>query len=183
MFVHELVAMQANAAPDAVAIVGDDQLTYGDLNSRADRLARRLVSLGVQSEVPVALFLERSPELAIAALAVLKAGGTYVPLDPGYPPTRIAMLLEDCAAPVVVTHSSVAKKLPSGNWRTIVLDGDEAETEVPQDSTKPQIAPNNTAYVIFTSGSTGRPKGVQITHANLLNLVQWHQRAFRHYRG
>ena len=178
MFVHELVAMQANAAPDAVAIVGDDQLTYGDLNSRADRLARRLVSLGVQSEVPVALFLERSPELAIAALAVLKAGGTYVPLDPGYPPTRIAMLLEDCAAPVVVTHSSVAKKLPSGNWRTIVLDGDEAETEVPQDSTKPQIAPNNTAYVIFTSGSTGRPKGVQITHANLLNLVQWHQRAF-----
>ena len=75
MFVHELVAMQANAAPHAVAIVGDQQLTYGDLNSRADRLARRLVSLGVQSEVPVALFLERSPELAIAALAVLMAGG------------------------------------------------------------------------------------------------------------
>ncbi len=178
MFVHELVAMQANAAPHAVAIVGDQQLTYGDLNSRADRLARRLVSLGVQSEVPVALFLERSPELAIAALAVLMAGGTYVPLDPGYPPTRIAMLLEDCAAPVVVTHSSVAKKLPSGNWQTLLLDGEDAEVGVLQGSTKPQITPENTAYVIFTSGSTGRPKGVQITHANLMNLVQWHQRAF-----
>lgn len=94
MFVHELVAMQASAAPDAVAVVGDKQLTYGDLNSRADQLARRLVSLGVHSEVPIALFLERSPELAIAALAVLKAGGSYVPLDPSYPLTRIAMLLE-----------------------------------------------------------------------------------------
>ena len=88
------------------------------------------------------------------------------------------MLLEDCAAPVVVTHSSVAKKLPSGNWRTIVLDGDEAEVGVLQGSTKPQITPDNTAYVIFTSGSTGRPKGVQITHGNLINLVHWHQRAF-----
>lgn len=178
MFVHELVAMQASAAPDAVAVVGDKQLTYGDLNSRADRLARRLVSLGVYSEVPVALFLERSPELAIAALAVLKAGGTYVPLDPSYPLTRIAMLLEDCAAPVVLTHSSVADKLPSGNWQTIVLDGEDAEAGVPEVSANPQINPGNTAYVIFTSGSTGRPKGVQITHANLLNLVQWHQRAF-----
>lgn len=179
MFVHELVAMQASAAPDAVAVVGDKQLTYGDLNSRADQLARRLVSLGVHSEVPIALFLERSPELAIAALAVLKAGGSYVPLDPSYPLTRIAMLLEDCAAPVVLTDSSVADKLPSGNWQTILLDDEEAEAGVPEVSAEPRLTPDNTAYVIFTSGSTGRPKGVQITHANLLNLVQWHQRAFQ----
>ena len=179
MLVHELVAVQASATPDAVAVVGDKQLTYGDLNSRADRLGRQLASLGVHSEVPVALFLERSPELAIAALAILKTGGKYVPLDPGYPPTRIAMLLEDCAAPVVLTHSSVADKLPAGNWRTIVLDVEETEAGAPELPTKPQISPDDTAYVIFTSGSTGRPKGVQITHANLMNLVQWHQQAFQ----
>ncbi len=178
MSVHELVARQASATPDAIAVAGERQLTYGDLNRRADLLARLLISLGVQREVSVALFLERSPELAIAALAVLKAGGTYVPLDPGYPATRIAMLLEDCAAPVVLTHSSVADKLPAGNWRKIVLDREKAEAEVAERSTEPQISSDDTAYVIFTSGSTGRPKGVQITHANLMNLVQWHQRAF-----
>src|ERR1700686_3011394 len=179
MFVHELVAMRASAAPDTLAIVGDEQLTYGELNARANQLAHRLCSLGIRSEVPVALFLERSPELAIAALAVLKAGGTYLPLDPNYPPTRIGMLMEDCAAPVVLTHSAVARKLTAGNWRTIVLDTEDARIAehafVGPDN---PINPEDLAYVIFTSGSTGRPKGVQITHANLLNLVRWHQRAF-----
>jgi amino acid adenylation domain-containing protein len=180
MFVHELVAMRASTAPDSLAIVGDKQLTYGELNARASQLAHRLCSLGIRSEVPVALFLERSPELAIAALAALKAGGTYVPLDPNYPPARIGMLLEDCAAPVVLTHSAVASKLTAGNWRTIVLDTEDAGIaehafEGPDDP----INPEDLAYVIFTSGSTGRPKGVQITHANLLNLVSWHQRAFQ----
>src|SRR6201987_5408513 len=183
MFVHELIAMRASAAPDALAIVGDKQLTYGELNARANQLAHRLGSLGIRAEAPVALFLERSPELAIAALAVLKAGGTYVPLDPNYPPTRIGMLLEDCAAPVVLTHSAVARKLAAGNWRTIILDAPDAEIPKrdftsPDDPINPQINPEDSAYVIFTSGSTGRPKGVQITHANLLNLVRWHQRAF-----
>src|ERR1700756_822846 len=183
MFVHELIAMRASATPDALAIVGDKQLTYGELNARANQLAHRLGSLGIRAEVPVALFLGRSPELAIAALAVLKAGGTYVPLDPNYPPTRIGMLLEDCAAPVVLTHSAVARKLAAGNWRTIILDAPDAEiakrdSVTPDDPVNPQINPEDSAYVIFTSGSTGRPKGVQITHANLLNLVSWHQRAF-----
>ena len=105
-----------------------------------------------------------------------------MPLDPSYPPTRIAMLLDDCTAPVVLTHSSVAEKLPAGKYQTVVLDGEEeiaeAGVEVPDDAAAQQITPENTAYVIFTSGSTGRPKGVQITHANLLNLVKWHQCAF-----
>jgi len=180
MLVHELVAMRAGLVPDAVAIAaGDQELTYGKLNARANQLADLLSSLGVKAEVPVALFLERSPELAIAALAVLKAGGPYVPLDPGYPPNRVSMLLEDSGAPVVLTHSSVAKKLPPGIWRTIVMDAEEASNSehafVPPRS---PINPENLAYILFTSGSTGRPKGVQITHANLLNLVRWHQRAF-----
>lgn len=183
MFIHELVARQASAAPDAIAIAGEKQLTYGDLDRRATRLARRLTAIGVRGEVPVALFLERSAELAIAALAVLKAGGAYVPLDPSYPQTRIALLLEDCAAPVVLTHSSVAGKLPAGKWQTIVLDREEkdaaASAGAPAHATGSKINPDSSAYIIFTSGSTGRPKGVQITHANLLNLVQWHQRAFQ----
>jgi len=180
MCVHDLVALQAHAVPDAVAIIGGDKkLTYGEMNARANHLANLLRSRGIKAEVPVALFLERSPELATGALAVLKAGGAYVPLDPSYPPARIAMLLEDSAAPVVLTHSSVANKLPSGTWQTIVVDAEEGEL-----AEQPLVAPSvrsnaeDCAYVIFTSGSTGRPKGVQITHANLLNLVRWHQRAF-----
>lgn len=178
MFVHEAVARQASALPDAVAIVaGNRKLTYRELNARADRLACVLQSCGIKAEVPVALFLERSAELAIAALAVLKAGGPYVPLDPSYPSARISMLLEDSGAPVVLTHSSVAGQLPLGPWRTIVMDASDeatANTSVVASHTSAE----DLAYIIFTSGSTGRPKGVQITHANLLNLVQWHQRAF-----
>jgi amino acid adenylation domain-containing protein len=180
MCVHDLVALQAHAVPDAVAIIGGDKkLTYGEMNARANHLATLLRSRGIKAEVPVALFLERSPELATAALAVLKAGGAYVPLDPSYPPARIAMLLEDSAAPVVLTHSSVADKLPSGTWQTIVVDAEEGElAEQTLVAPSVQSNPEDCAYVIFTSGSTGRPKGVQITHANLLNLVRWHQRAF-----
>ncbi len=128
---------------------------------------------------PSPSFCQRSPELATAALAVLKAGGAYMPLDPNSPPARVAMLLEDSAAPVVLTHSSVANKLPSGSWKIIAIDAVEREildhaVAAPSFKTNPE----DCAYIIFTSGSTGRPKGVQITHANLLNLVRWHQRAF-----
>lgn len=180
MCVHDLVEMQARALADAVAIAdGDRKVTYGEMNARANQLANFLRSLGVRAEVPVALFLERSPELPTAALGVLKAGGAYVPLDPGYPSARIAMLLEDSAAPVVLTHSSLANKLPSGGWKKIVIDSTEGEI-LSHSNAAPKIktSPEDCAYIIFTSGSTGRPKGVQITHANLINLVRWHQRAF-----
>jgi amino acid adenylation domain-containing protein len=180
MCVHELVAMQARAVPDAVAVAqGDRELTYGEMNARADQLANLLHSLGVRAEVPVALFLRRSPELAMAALAVLKAGGAYVPLDPTYPPARISMLLEDSAASVVLTHSSAADTLPSGSWKTVFMDAVEGEIfDQTAAAPSPATIPEDCAYIIFTSGSSGRPKGVQITHANLLNLVRWHQRAF-----
>ena len=180
MCVHELVAMQARAVPHAVAVTQDHRkLTYGEMNDRADHVANLLHSLGVSADIPVALFLQRSPELATAALAVLKAGGAYVPLDPTYPPARISMLLEDSAASVVLTHSSVADTLPSGSWKTILMDAVEGEI-FDQTAATPNLTtnPEDCAYIIFTSGSSGRPKGVQITHANLLNLVRWHQRAF-----
>src|ERR1700687_3472972 len=179
--VHELVQLQASATPDSVALVsGNHHVTYGELNARANQLAHRLRSLGIGSDVPVALCMERSVELPIAALGILKAGGAYVPLDPSYPSRRLSMLLEDCGTPVVVTQPGVAGKLPAGKWETIVLDEDGLDSSA-IDSAGVSVAnttAENLAYVIFTSGSTGRPKGVQITHGRLLNLVTWHQHAF-----
>ncbi|MGH9447179.1 MAG: non-ribosomal peptide synthetase, partial [Terriglobia bacterium] len=178
--IHNLFEAQANATPDAVAVVaGERQLTYSELDGRANQLAHLLRSFGVGPEVPVGLCMKRSTDLVVAALAVLKSGGAYVPLDPAYPPNRLSMLFNDTGAPVVVTHPCVAKQLPSGNWRTVILDGCGTETSgCSMPSPIVETSPDNLAYIIFTSGSTGRPKGVQITHANVLNLVRWHQRAF-----
>jgi amino acid adenylation domain-containing protein len=178
--VHDLVQLQASATPDSVALVsGNNHVTYGELNARANQLAHRLRSLGIGPDVPVGLCMERSVELPIAALGILKAGGAYVPLDPTYPSRRLSMLLEDSGTPVVVTQAGVARKLPAGKWETVVLDEDGLDSAV--DSTVLPVAnttPENLAYIIFTSGSTGRPKGVQITHGSLNNLVSWHQHAF-----
>jgi amino acid adenylation domain-containing protein len=128
--------------------------------------------------------MERSVDLAIAALAILKAGGAYVPLDPTYPPNRLAALLEDSSTLLLVTQPGVAPQLPAGKWRTIILDADGlTSADSPSTSPVTETKPENLAYIIFTSGSTGRPKGVQITHASLLNLVSWHQRAFNVVRS
>ena len=178
--IHDLVQLQASATPDSVALVsGNCRVTYRELNDRANQLAHRLRSLGVGPDVPVGLCMERSVELPIAALGIMKAGGAYMPLDPTYPSRRLAMLLEDSGTPLVVTQSCVASKLPTGKWRALVLDGDGLESDL--DSSVAPVAntkPENLAYIIFTSGSTGRPKGVQISHGSLHNLVAWHQRTF-----
>ena len=178
--VHDLVGAHAAATPDAIAIVdGYKQLTYGELDARANRLAQLLRELGVGPEAPVALCMRRSTDLIVGALGILKAGGAYVPLDPDYPANRLSMLLNDSGARLVVTHPGVAQQLPSGDWRTVVLDAvGTATARYPSVAPHIETQPENLAYVIFTSGSTGRPKGVQITHANLMNLVRWHQRAF-----
>ena len=180
-YVHDLVDRCARAAPEAIAVTaGNRKLNYRDLNNRANQLANALRAAGVTAEVPVAVFLERSPELVVAVLAVLKAGGAYVPLDPGYPSSRISMLLGDCDAPLVITHSSLLSRIPDGKWQTIAVDSQAAEIgKQPTVGPDDQVKPEQLAYIIFTSGSTGRPKGVQITHANLLNLVHWHHRAFQ----
>src|ERR1700716_4207089 len=181
MCVHDLVSAQATAAPDAVAVVaGDQQLSYRELDSRANRLAHLLRSQGVGPDVPVGLCMERSIDLAIAALAILKAGGAYVPLDPSYPSKRLATLLEDSGTILLVTQPGLANQLPAGKWRTIILDADGLATaDYPGTSPVTDTKPANLAYIIFTSGSTGRPKGVQITHASLMNLVSWHLNAFK----
>jgi amino acid adenylation domain-containing protein len=180
MCVHDLVSLRANATPDAVAIVdGDQQVSYGDLDVRANQLAHLLCSLGVGPEVPVGLCMGPSIDFAVGALGILKAGGAYVPLDPNYPLNRIATLLETSGAPLLLTQAHVVNQLPRGKWRTIVLNEDElALSRNPRVAPVANSKPENLAYIIFTSGSTGLPKGVQITHANLLNLLSWHQRAF-----
>ena len=181
--VQDLVQKQASETPEAVAVVsGCSQLTYRELNEKADVLAQRLRSMGVGPEIPVGLCVERSLELPITALAILKAGGAYVALDPADPPQRLAALLEDSGASVIVVQANVVAKLPVGKWQQMLITPQCFE-EPPDDKTNSGAAStaaqsSNVAYVIFTSGSTGKPKGVQVTHDNLLNLVNWHNRAF-----
>lgn len=181
MCVHTLIEAQARATPDGVAVVAEDkQLTYQELDDRANELASRLRSSGVGREALVALCMRRSAELAIGALAILKAGAAYLPLDPADPTNRLAMFLEDSQCHFVVTQPGTVELVPAGNWETIVLDKNGAlpwrGSDVPATT---HVKSDDLAYVIFTSGSTGRPKGVQVTHANLLNLVRWHIRTFQ----
>ncbi|HEX5718504.1 MAG TPA: amino acid adenylation domain-containing protein, partial [Thermoanaerobaculia bacterium] len=178
--VHRLVEVCAAAAPDSPAVVlGDVVLSYGELNARANRLARHLQGLGVGPEVTVGVCLRRSPEEAVALLAVLKAGGAYLPLDPVYPQERQAFLLADAGARVLLTESALAGALPASGALRIELDREEpALRQHGGGNPESPVAPANLAYVIYTSGSTGRPKGVHIEHRMLLRLIVWHRRAF-----
>ena len=178
--IHQLVAMRAADMPDAVALVmGELTLSYRELNQRANQLAHYLQAFGVQSNVLVGLRVERSLDMVVGLLGILKAGGGYVPLDPSYPSERLAFMLEDAATPVLVTQQALAARLPAIGSRIVCLDAD-----TPLLAHQPDTNPVTTttiedlAYVIYTSGSTGRPKGVQITHSSLLNLLYWHQQAF-----
>ncbi len=166
--IHELFAAQAERTPEAVAVVfEDDALTYRELDARADRLARRLAGLGAGPEVRVGICLERSAGMVVAMLAVLKAGAAYLPLDPAYPADRLAYMLADSGARVLVTQASLRGLLPAEGVRTVRVDADAAEVAAEPDvAPRTAVAPENAAYVIYTSGSTGRPKGVVVTHAN-----------------
>jgi amino acid adenylation domain-containing protein len=171
---HRLFEAVAARAPEAVAVVdGDRRLRYGELDERANRLARHLRRLGVGREIRVALFFERSAEIVVGLLAVLKAGGAYVPLDPTYPRERLAFVLADTAAPVILTEEALGGHLPSGHGACIVrLDADAAalDRESPERPAV-EVAVDQAAYVIYTSGSTGNPKGVVIPHANVARLL------------
>ncbi|MGE9751497.1 non-ribosomal peptide synthetase DhbF [Bacillus inaquosorum] len=171
---------QAALSPDAIAVVYEDQsLSYAELNERANRLARMLISEGVGPEQFVALALPRSLEMAVGLLAVLKAGAAYLPLDPDYPADRIAFMLEDAQPAFIMTNTKAAEHIPPAeNVPKIVLDDPELSeklntypAENPNNADRIQpLSPLNTAYVIYTSGSTGVPKGVMIPHQNVTRL-------------
>jgi amino acid adenylation domain-containing protein/non-ribosomal peptide synthase protein (TIGR01720 family) len=168
--VHEIVAEQAARTPDAVAVTfAGTTLTYAALDTRANRLAHHLVALGVGPDVPVGVCLERGADAIVCLLAVLKAGGAYVPLDPGYPPDRLAFMLEDTAAPVVLTETRLRDRLPG---RVVCVDTDVPDgPDMPATPPPVRVRPDNLAYVMYTSGSTGRPKGVLVAHRSVVRLV------------
>ncbi|HET6233025.1 MAG TPA: amino acid adenylation domain-containing protein, partial [Longimicrobiaceae bacterium] len=173
--IHRLFEAQAANTPDAVALVhAAEALSYSELNARANQLAHHLRSLGVGPESLVGVCMERRPEMIIALFAVLKAGGAYVPLDPAYPADRIAYMLEDSRAAVVLTQSSVAAHLPSTEAVVVSVDADwEKFSHLPTDNRPVDVRPENAAYAIYTSGSTGKPKGVQIEHRSTSVLLHW----------
>ncbi len=181
--VHELFQAQAAKTPAAIAVCcRENSISYGELNLRSNQLAHYLRTLGVGPEVVVGVFMDRSIEMVVALLAILKAGGAYLPLDPAYPADRIAMMIDETQMPALVTQSGLLGELPQHRAQTICLDAIALQqaSRGPQSQVNVQsgVTPSNLAYIIYTSGSTGRPKGVEIEHRSLLNLIQWHQRAY-----
>jgi amino acid adenylation domain-containing protein len=172
--IDQLVEAQAARGPERIALVFAGQsLGYAELNGRANQLAHRLRSLGVGPETLVAISIGRSLEMVIAVLGVLKAGGAYVPVDPSYPHERLAMLLADSGAKVLLTEEKLAGKLPAHQARTLCLDSEWASiAQNPATNLELPLEPTGLAYVIYTSGSTGRPKGVQITHRAVVNFLR-----------
>lgn len=174
--VHELFAEQAARTPDAVAVVFENRsLTYRELQARVERLAARLRRLGIGPDRFVGIHLERSENLVVAVMATLQAGGAYLPLDPNYPDERIAFMIADAAAPVIVTERETRDRLPQSPAVLLEIDGDAPEGEVAAEATTSgglasAASPDNLAYVIYTSGSTGKPKGVMVEHRNAVNF-------------
>jgi len=171
--VHQLFESQASFNPDAVAATyGDQSLTYGELNRDVNRLAHHLRESGVGSESLVAICLERSLQVLVAMLGVLKAGAAYVPLDPAYPKDRLDFVLEDAGVAAVLTQQSLVDQVRGQSHRIICLDIDWSAISHHSDSNpQSRSGPENLAYVIYTSGSTGKPKGVQIEHRALTNFL------------
>jgi len=168
---HQLFEQQAELTPDAVAVVFDnEQLTYQELNTQANQLAHYLQSLGVEPEVLVGIYLERSLSIIVTLLAVLKAGGGYVPLDPDYPQQRLADISQDSQVAILITQQKLLDSLPVQGVKVIVLDA-ESETlnSQSQENLVSGAKPENLACLLYTSGSTGKPKGVMLTHAALVN--------------
>ncbi len=177
---HQAFELRAAAEPEAVVLVaGEDRITCGELEARANRLARFLIAEGVGPEVRVAICAERTPEMVVAMYAVLKAGGAYVPVDPAYPEERQANILADSGALLLLTQERLAGRLPQTSAKTVLLD--RGEPRIALESAEP-LAPradeSNLAYVIYTSGSTGRPKGVAIAHRSAVVLTRWAARVY-----
>jgi amino acid adenylation domain-containing protein len=184
---HHLFEEQAGRAPDGTAVVYEDaQLTYEELNRRADHLAHYLRGLGVRPETLVGVAAERSAELVIALLGILKAGGAYVPFDPSYPESRLEYMFADSGVSIVLTQSHLLGQLPETSAMLICLDADwedirrASEEGGHRGALAPGgLRPDNSIYMIYTSGSTGKPKGALNTHAGLFNRLTWMQQQYR----
>ncbi|WP_051854984.1 non-ribosomal peptide synthetase [Streptomyces sp. NRRL B-1347] len=179
---HHLVERSARRTPDAIAVVdGEERLTYRDLDDRADRVAALLRERGIGPEQLVGVFLGRSATMVVALLAVLKAGGAYLPLDPEYPRARVQDMLQDSGARVVVTASDVVDRLERPAAELLLIDEPftvSAEYADPGVSGVTGVTPDNAAYCLYTSGSTGRPKGVVLRHENAVAFVRWAATSF-----
>ncbi|NTX52306.1 condensation domain-containing protein, partial [Myxococcus sp. CA039A] len=177
---HSLIEAQARRTPDAEALRFEDSaLSYAQLDSRSNQLAWHLRSLGARPGSLVGVCLERSLDLVVALLAVLKSGAAYVPLDPAYPRERLAGMLEDADAPVLLTHEHLKSVLPQHDSRVLCLDSQWDDVAVHSRDSLPLLAgPDAPAYVIFTSGSTGRPKGAINAHSGIVNRLLWMQQQY-----
>jgi amino acid adenylation domain-containing protein len=171
--VHDLFEAQVRERPGAAALVwGEEELTYRELDARANQLAHHLVRLGVGPDVRVGVLLERSAELIVSILAVLKAGGCYVPLDPGYPPERLRLMLADSGARVLLSRGGLASVIPGSDLDVVHLDqAADALASEPIEAPRSGAAAENLAYIVYTSGSTGKPKGVMVAHRHVVQLV------------
>jgi non-ribosomal peptide synthetase component F len=182
--IHQLFEEQVPRDPDAIALaLGDETLSYGELNARANRLAHYLIEQGVQPDARVAICVDRSFAMVIGLLAILKAGGAYVPLDPAYPSTRLAHVLVDAEPVLVLTDAAGRIALGDDALRAcVVIDLDEPPLWHAQPVANPTpegLTSRHLAYVIYTSGSTGTPKGAQNEHRALINRLVWMQEAYR----
>ncbi|MCP4397916.1 MAG: amino acid adenylation domain-containing protein [bacterium] len=178
---HEIFEEQVERAPDAEAVVcGSRSLSYQELNTRANQLAHHLRTFDIGPDVRVGLCIDRSLEMIVGLMGIMKAGGTYVPLDPAYPKERLAFMLEESQAKVLLTQKRLSEAIPAHRGQTICLDADW-ESIAREDTTNPDhvVTLENLIYVIFTSGSTGRPKGAAVYHRGFMNLVRWYAEDFR----
>ena len=172
--IHQLFEQQTQLHPHATALAFRDQsISYADLNARADTLALTLQSLGAKPDSLIGLYIERSIDMVVGLLAILKSGAAYVPLDPTYPQDRIALMVADSQASILLTHSSLINQMPVNDARVVcvdqpLLDTVKAESQV---EIVNAVTPSHLAYVIYTSGSTGTPKGVMVEHRNVLNFM------------
>jgi non-ribosomal peptide synthetase component F len=169
--IHQLFEVQVEQTPDVVAVIfKEEQLTYRELNAKANRIAHYLQTLGVKPETLVGICVERSLEMIVGLLGILKAGGAYVPIDPAYPSERKTFMLKDSSVPVLLTQFRFVESLPEHQARVVCLDFDWEEiSRSSEENPTSNVTPPNLAYAIYTSGSTGQPKGVLISHQALVN--------------
>lgn len=173
-YIHEAFEAQVERSPDRIAVVFEGKnVTFKQLNTRANQLAHRLRKSGVGPDVIVGACFERSLEMMVGLLAILKAGGAYVPIDPSYPSERISFIIDDTNLAIIVAQRNLVEKLPPKKTRLLLCVDQSPELDADSENPCCEVAPQNLAYVIYTSGSTGTPKGVMISHAAVCNYLSW----------